>query len=82
MDLFFVVKTLKLSLNIGQVFVKPLIASLLTGVSAYFTYNIIFKLIKPSLATLISIAVGGAVYLVAVFSLKIISKEEIKMIKK
>lgn len=82
LDLFFVVKTLKLSLNIGQVFVKPLIASLLTGVSAYFTYNIIFKLIKLSLATLISIAVGGAVYLVAVFSLKIISKEEIKMIKK
>ena len=50
------------------------------GLGVYFINTNINKAISPNLSTIISILSGAIIYVIAIFELKILSKEEIIMI--
>lgn len=59
--------------SVISVFLKPLIAALLCGVTAYF----VSLIGENSLVCLLSVVVGGAVYIISLILFKAISKQEI-----
>lgn len=62
--------------------VKPLLAGLIMG-SVIFFINYLFNgVIRNSILTIINIMIGAVVYLISVFALKILSKDEILMLPK
>ncbi|MCR1900074.1 polysaccharide biosynthesis C-terminal domain-containing protein [Irregularibacter muris] len=57
--------------DISISFVKILVASLLMGIIAKGTYNILFKMISGNLSLIISIGVGALVYFIVIYFMKI-----------
>lgn len=70
-------------LDLKSIFVKPLLASVIMGVSAIVVYEVMYA-IHPSnaLATGISIMLAVVVYFVMVFLTKAISREELTLVPK
>lgn len=67
-----------------RVFAKPALASLVMGAAVWAVYGLLTGTagLTGKLATLVAIAVGGAVYLVLVVALQIISKEDLALMPK
>ncbi len=63
-------------------FVRPLISSAVMGVFAFGAYKLFMLAGHNSIATLLSVAVGGAVYVVMVFLTKSITKDELLVLPK
>lgn len=63
-------------------FVRPLISSAGMGVFAFGAYKLFMLAGHNSIATLLSVAVGGAVYVVMVFLTKSITKDELSVLPK
>lgn len=62
--------------------IKPLLAGLIMG-AVIFLINYLFSgVIRNSILTIINIMIGAVVYLISVFALKILSKDEILMLPK
>lgn len=91
-NLTVLVKSTKIKLHWWSVFGKPFIASLFCGAAAYASYgflarHIVFgdpdsRLNGSSLSCLISIAFAGLVYILCVFLMRIIEKDDIIMLPK
>ena len=76
-------KYTNIKLDFGLVFVRPSIASLLMGVSAFATYKLLFMVLESNtLSMLAAIMVGVVAYAVLILSLKAITKEEIALLPK
>lgn len=76
-------KYTNIKLDFGLVFVRPSIASLLMGVSAFATYKLLFMVLESNtLSMLAAIMVGVVAYAVLILSLKAITKEEIVLFPK
>lgn len=74
-------KTLKLNLDYKQSILKPIIASLIMGVSAILTHNgILLILNRSSIATIIAILVAVVVYFILVILFGIFSREDYHML--
>lgn len=78
-------KNCKLKLTFGKYIGKPLVAGIAMGAAAVGVYKAIMLVLKtgfiPNLiATIIAISIAACVYFFMVFSLKILSAEEIKML--
>lgn len=73
-------KTIKLDLKFGKCVIKPIIATAIMGICSYYLYFILSGIISTRIATIIAIVFAVIIYLLAVVALKILSKEEIKMI--
>lgn len=73
-------KTIKLDLKFGKCVIKPIIATAIMGICSYYLYFILSGIISTRIATIIAIVFAIIIYLLAVVALKILSKEEIKMI--
>ena len=58
-------------------FGKPLLSSLVMGTVVYFSYNIIYKLGHPTVATLGSVVVGVAVYVACLWVLRALNKDDL-----
>ncbi len=70
-------------INIGGVFIKPLIASLIMGAGAYAAYNLFFMLTSSNaLSVLLAIIIAVIIYFVAVFMTGALSREEVALIPK
>lgn len=63
-------------------FVRPLISSAGMGVFAFGAYKLFMLAGHNSIATLLSVAVGGAVYVIMVFLTKSITKDELSVLPK
>lgn len=62
--------------------IKPILAGLIMG-AVIFLINYLFSgIIRNSILTIINIMIGAVVYLISVFALKILSKDEILMLPK
>lgn len=83
--IFILCRRTKIALNFKSVFIKPLIASLLMGAGAWAS-NGLLRYILPQkmgdIITLIAIAIGGLVYVIALLLLRAISKDDILMFPK
>ena len=62
--------------------IKPLLAGLIMGVVIFFVNHLFSGVIRNSILTIINIMIGAVVYLISVFALKILSKDEILMLPK
>ncbi len=67
-------------LGIWQVFGKPMMAGVCCGCGAWAAYGLLSRQIAPSVATLLSIAIGGACYLLVLLLLKTITREDLFMV--
>jgi stage V sporulation protein B len=72
-------KNIKLDLTFSKFVIKPILATFIMGVCAYFTYFSLKRIIIERLATIIAILVAVVIYILAILVLKIFSKEEFKM---
>ena len=76
-------KYAQVKVDIGLAFVKPIIASVLMGTAAFATFKLLLMIIESqTLAMFGSIMVGVITYVVLIFALKAIKKEEIAMLPK
>lgn len=70
-------------LHLGKTMTKPLVASLLMGVVAYFGYRGLSSLVtSTTLATVGAVALAGVTYLILVFALRIITREDCELLPK
>ncbi len=70
-------------LDIGGVFIRPLIASLIMGAGAFATYKLFFMLIPSNaISTLMAIIIAVIVYFVAVFKTGALSRDEVALLPK
>ncbi len=63
-------------------FIKPLLAAALCGFAAWSACGLLSRVIPTKLATVCAIGFGGIIYLLAVFLLKIITKNDVFMLPK
>lgn len=71
---------IKLDLGFSKFVAKPILATSAMGICSYAVYLILTSINIGKLATIISILIAGLIYVLAVVSLKIFTKEEIFMI--
>lgn len=76
-------RRLNYRMSLTRTMLKPLVAALLMGVAAHFAYQGVSAVLpSQSLATICTVAVAGLVYLILVFVLRIITKEDCELLPK
>ena len=75
-DTVFTVKRARIDLNFFDTFGKPLISAALMGVCVYLTYNAIYKLGHPTIATFGGVCVGVVVYIACLWVLRAFNKDD------
>lgn len=70
----------KAELSVTATFGKPLIAGLGCALAASQAQKLLTRALTPGMATMLSIGIGGLVFVFLVFSLKILKKEDIFML--
>lgn len=87
LNFFFVAKKIGYVPNIGKIFLKPFVSAVLSAASAWGSYKLFTSVIPNAdgfakIITLMAVAVAVVVYLVAIFALKAITKEDITLLPK
>ena len=81
--LYFLCKETHILPNFISVFVKPLIAAGLCAASAYVSYSLLSKFVLGGrISTIISLCIAVLVYVIALFCLRAISKDDVMMLPK
>lgn len=73
-------KNIKLHFKCGRMIIAPIIASVIMGVSTYLINQALNNIVRMSISTILSIIFGALIYIVLIFALKILRKEDIMMI--
>ena len=73
-------KSFNISFEISKFIIKPLIASMVTAMFSYLIYVKLNVVTHSKLLLIISLLIGILIYVISIFILKILSKEEIFMI--
>ncbi len=83
-NLFYLLKVTKIKLNVSSVFLKPLIAATVCGLTAFYSYALLAEKLSlnAKLSTLISICVGAAFYAVVLLAIKGIARDDVEMLPK
>ncbi len=81
-SLYYLFKITDLRVNYMTVFIKPLIAALLCGGTAYLTSSLLGVVLPYKLSVIIGIGAGGIVYLASLVLLRAITDEDLKMLPK
>ncbi|WP_312643696.1 polysaccharide biosynthesis protein [Hydrogenoanaerobacterium sp.] len=68
------------SISLVQTFFKPLLAAVLCGICAWVTYGLLTKVFGETLSTLAAITIAGVFYVVCLFLLHAIVKDDILML--
>ncbi|HJJ15646.1 MAG TPA: polysaccharide biosynthesis C-terminal domain-containing protein [Clostridiaceae bacterium] len=70
-------RTIKPKLGFSKFVIKPIIATFIMGVCSYYIYILLSGIIVEKLATIVAIIAAVIIYILAIFALKVFSKEEI-----
>lgn len=73
-------KVIKINLGFKKFVIKPILATIIMGICSYFIYSVLLGIITSKLATIVSIMFAMIIYVLAVITLKIFTKQEIKML--
>lgn len=91
LDLIIIKRTLPRSLSLMRAFGKPLVSALVMGLAVWAVYGLASSFLAGpdglsnsanAIATLLSVGVGGVVYLVLVVALRAISPQDLKFMPK
>ena len=77
LNLYFLSKYLDTRFNIYKIFIKPLFAGAIMGVSAYFVNKLLLMYMDTRLAFLLVVVFCVVIYAVLVFALRIVEREDI-----
>ncbi len=80
LDLLYLVRKTRLTLNIADCFLKPLFASLLMALCAFFTYGFLLSRASARIATLGAVALAALCYIALIFLLRMFTKEDLAFI--
>lgn len=80
LNLSYIIRHIKAKLPADTLIIKPLLSSVIMGLSVYIIYFLLSAFLDLNIATIIAIAFGGIIYVLMVLSLKIFSKEEYAML--
>ena len=81
LDAIYLIRYTKLKLNVMDTFVKPIIAALIMGGTAYFSYMLIHSFVHSNtIATAGAILIGVALYLAGVLAMRMFSEEDLTFI--
>ena len=81
-ELWYIRKHINIKFNIKELFIKPMSMVIIMGIVVRLSYNILINIVGGSLSTIISICIGAFIYIIVVFALEGITKEEILKIPK
>ena len=86
-NLFALVKTTRIRINLISVFAKPIICGILCGVAAYTSFGLCNRFIpefglKNIMALGVGIGFGGIIYIISMLFIKGISKDDVVMLPK
>lgn len=74
-------KYISLKMSAKKYIIKPLLSCTIMGASAYIVYKISMSVLHSNLiSTFIAIAIAVIIYAILIFSLKILSEDEVKML--
>ena len=79
-SLYFLKKLSGVKFDIMRLFVKPTFSAIMCGITAYLSYNFINSYVNNKLSVMISISLGGLIYLICLYLLNIVNKDNIKTI--
>ena len=87
MNLIIVARLLEKRPNYPAIFLKPVLASAVMGAAAWGSHGLFSRFLsggyaRAGLATLLAIGVAVVVYLVLVIALRMITREDLKMVPK
>lgn len=77
LELNYIKKAMRMKLSVKTFFIKPLIIVLIMFVTVKLSYGFMIGMLGNTLSTLISIAIGGIIYIIATIALGGIKKEEL-----
>lgn len=75
-------KVAKIRLDYLSIFIKPIIAGILCGVVAYFSFILFSGFISTKVATLFSIVFAGIIYVIVLIFIRGIAKDDVIMLPK
>jgi stage V sporulation protein B len=82
LNLYFVYKHVGVMPKLSGLFGKPLFASVLCAVTAYFSYSLLSMVSSSKLVVVVAIMAAFAVYFVAIFLVRGVSGDDIKLLPK
>lgn len=82
LDYISVRKYLGLKFDISNFLIRPLITAAIMGVFARLAYMFTVGILGNSIATLLAVAVGGAVYVVTLFATNTITRQDLETLPK
>ncbi|CEN87893.1 stage V sporulation protein B [[Clostridium] sordellii] len=82
LELIYIKKAIKMKLSIKQFVIVPLVIVNIMFLSVKLSFGLMIEALGNNLSTVISICVGGVIYLIATFALGGIDKEELLNIPK
>src|SRR3712207_1931849 len=82
LELIYIKKAIKMKLSIKQFVIVPLVIVNIMFLSVKLSFGLTIEALGNNLSTVISICVGGVIYLIATFALGGIDKEELLNIPK
>lgn len=69
-------RKIKIKLSFTKFLVKPIIATLVMGVSTYYIYNYLSGIIMEKMSIIISLTIAVVIYFLAIIFLKVLDKNE------
>ena len=72
----------KIALQVGNVFVKPFLCGGMCALAAWASYGLLARIAGARLSTVIAVALGGGIYLIALLATKTLQKDDILMLPK
>jgi stage V sporulation protein B len=79
-EFFCINKILKIKFNFNKLFLKPLIATIIMGISSYYLYIFLLKFINFELSIILSLIFAIIIYIIFILILKIFTKEELTLL--
>ena len=73
-------KNVKIKFYIDKFIIKPIIASLLMGISSMYVYNFLKGIIMQNIAILLAIIIAILVYVISLIIVKVFDKDELYML--
>lgn len=81
LDAIYLIRFTKLKLNVLDTFIKPLVAALIMGGAAYFSYGFIHaRVASNTISTAAAILIGVVLYLIGVLWMQMFTQEDLAFI--
>ncbi len=80
LDVFFVLKYAKFRLNISEYIFKPVLAAGIMGVFTYFAMPFFSTMISERMATVLTIAASGLIYIILIFVFGALKRDDMEFI--